>query len=135
MATATTVELKIQRFDPERDNQPHWQTLTVPVEPMDRVLDVLTRAKELFELKAAAQKDVLATEAEVVILDEPTANLDPTARAEVLDLVREANAVGRTVIFSSHVLSEVEATCDRVVILRASSAPGGPPYWFWGFSP
>ena len=49
MATATTVELKIQRFDPERDSEPHWQTLTVPVEPMDRVLDVLTRAKELID--------------------------------------------------------------------------------------
>ena len=62
---------------------------------------------------------VLATEASLVILDEPTANLDPTARAVVLDLVREAQAAGRTVMFSSHVLSEVEATCDRVVILRA----------------
>jgi len=62
---------------------------------------------------------VLATDAAVLILDEPTANLDPTARAEVLDLVREANAAGRTVIFSSHVLSEVEAICGRVAIMRA----------------
>jgi ABC-2 type transport system ATP-binding protein len=62
---------------------------------------------------------VLATESPLVILDEPTANLDPTARAEVLDLVREARAAGRTVIFSSHVLSEVEETCDRVAIVRA----------------
>ena len=62
---------------------------------------------------------VLATDSAVTILDEPTANLDPTARAEVLDLVREARAAGRTVIFSSHVLSEVEATCDRVAIVRA----------------
>jgi ABC-2 type transport system ATP-binding protein len=62
---------------------------------------------------------VIATEAAVTILDEPTANLDPTARAEVLDLVREARAAGRTVIFSSHVLSEVETTCDRVAIVRA----------------
>ena len=62
---------------------------------------------------------VLATDAALTILDEPTANLDPTARAEVLDLVREARAAGRTVIFSSHVLSEVESTCDRVAIVRA----------------
>jgi ABC-2 type transport system ATP-binding protein len=62
---------------------------------------------------------VLATDVPLVILDEPTANLDPTARAVVLDLVREARAAGRTVIFSSHVLSEVEETCDRVAILRA----------------
>jgi ABC-2 type transport system ATP-binding protein len=62
---------------------------------------------------------VMAIDAPLVILDEPTANLDPTARAEVLDLVSESRAAGRTVIFSSHVLSEVEALCDRVVILRA----------------
>jgi ABC-2 type transport system ATP-binding protein len=62
---------------------------------------------------------VLATEAPLTILDEPTANLDPTARAEVLDLVREIRAAGRTVIFSSHVLSEVESTCDRVAIVRS----------------
>ncbi len=64
---------------------------------------------------------VMATDADVIILDEPTANLDPTARAEVLDIVREANSAGRTVIFSSHVLSEVEDTCDRVAIMRAGS--------------
>ena len=62
---------------------------------------------------------VLATETPLVILDEPTANLDPTARAEVLTLVLEARAAGRTVIFSSHVLSEVEDTCDNVAIVRA----------------
>jgi ABC-2 type transport system ATP-binding protein len=62
---------------------------------------------------------VLAMDVPLVILDEPTANLDPTARAEVLELVREARRAGRTVIFSSHVLSEVEETCDRVAILRA----------------
>ena len=43
------VELKIQRFDPEKDTAPHWETYRVPVEPMDRVLDVLTRAKELLD--------------------------------------------------------------------------------------
>ena len=62
---------------------------------------------------------VLATEVPLLILDEPTANLDPTARAEVLDLVREANARGQTVIFSSHVLSEVEESCGSVAIMRA----------------
>ena len=62
---------------------------------------------------------VLAIDSRLVILDEPTANLDPTARAEVLQLVLEARKAGRTVIFSSHVLSEVEETCDSVAILRA----------------
>jgi ABC-2 type transport system ATP-binding protein len=55
----------------------------------------------------------------IFILDEPTANLDPTVRATVLDLVKEAKAAGKTAIFSSHILSEVEEVCDRVVILRS----------------
>jgi ABC-2 type transport system ATP-binding protein len=62
---------------------------------------------------------VLSFDTPIVILDEPTSNLDPTIRAEVLTLVKEARAAGRTVVFSSHVLSEVETACDRVAILRA----------------
>jgi ABC-2 type transport system ATP-binding protein len=61
----------------------------------------------------------LAADTPIYILDEPTANLDPTVRATVLELVTEARAAGKTVMFSSHVLSEVEEVCDRVVILRA----------------
>ena len=56
--------------------------------------------------------------APLLILDEPTTNLEPSARGEVLDMVRGAKAAGRTVVFSSHVLSEVEQVCDRVVLLR-----------------
>jgi ABC-2 type transport system ATP-binding protein len=69
------------------------------------------------------QKLALATtfaaQVPLIVLDEPTSNLDPTARATVLDLVREARRCGSTILFSSHVLSEVEEICDRVAILRA----------------
>jgi ABC-2 type transport system ATP-binding protein len=54
----------------------------------------------------------------LLILDEPTANLDPTIRANVLKLVCEARDQGRTVVLSSHVMSEIEETCDRVAFLR-----------------
>lgn len=60
----------------------------------------------------------IATDTPLVILDEPTANLDPSVRTEVLSILREARAAGRTILFSSHVLSETEAVCDRVCILR-----------------
>lgn len=60
----------------------------------------------------------LSARTELVILDEPTSNLDPTVRATVGELVLEAKQLGRTVLFSSHVLAEVEEVCDRVVILR-----------------
>ena len=62
---------------------------------------------------------VMAVDTPLVILDEPTSNLDPNVRGVVLALVREARAAGRSVIFSSHVLDEVENSCDRVGIMRA----------------
>ena len=61
----------------------------------------------------------LSVEAPLLILDEPTANLDPTVRGQVLDLIKEAKQRGQTVIFSSHVLSEIEEVCDRVAILKS----------------
>jgi ABC-2 type transport system ATP-binding protein len=55
---------------------------------------------------------------ELLILDEPTSGLDPLVQQSVLEMVREAKANGRTVFFSSHILSEVQAVCDRVGIIR-----------------
>ena len=55
---------------------------------------------------------------EILILDEPTSALDPSARGIVLDLVQEARRQGQTVIFSGHVLTEVEQVADRVAIMR-----------------
>lgn len=60
----------------------------------------------------------LAARTKLIILDEPTSALDPTIRREVQALLREARQQGQTVVFSSHVLSETEATSDRVCILR-----------------
>ena len=65
-----------------------------------------------------ALSSVLSLNVPLLILDEPTSNLDPTVRSTVLELIHESKAAGRTVLFSSHVLSEVEEVCDRVVILR-----------------
>ncbi|MFN2251776.1 MAG: ABC transporter ATP-binding protein [Anaerolineae bacterium] len=55
---------------------------------------------------------------ELLLLDEPTSGLDPLVQQSVLDLVRQARDEGRTVFLSSHVLSEVQAVCDRVGIIR-----------------
>jgi ABC-2 type transport system ATP-binding protein len=54
----------------------------------------------------------------LLILDEPTGGLDPLVQEEFLRIVGETRAEGRTVFFSSHVLSEVERACDRVGIVR-----------------
>ena len=76
-----------------------------------RVAFMSTGMRQKLALTAALSADV-----PLVILDEPTSNLDPTVRSEVGALVAESRQAGRTVIFSSHVLSEVEEVCDRVVI-------------------
>jgi ABC-2 type transport system ATP-binding protein len=55
---------------------------------------------------------------ELLILDEPTSGLDPLVQQSFFELVREARAAGRTIFLSSHILSEVEKTCDRVAIIR-----------------
>jgi ABC-2 type transport system ATP-binding protein len=55
---------------------------------------------------------------ELLILDEPTSGLDPLVQQSFFELVREARAAGRTVFLSSHILSEVERSCDRVAIIR-----------------
>ncbi|HYO85807.1 MAG TPA: ABC transporter ATP-binding protein [Dermatophilaceae bacterium] len=60
----------------------------------------------------------LATNAEFLLLDEPTAGLDPLMEAQFQACVREATVRGQTVLLSSHLLGEVEALCDRVTILR-----------------
>jgi ABC-2 type transport system ATP-binding protein len=58
-------------------------------------------------------------EPELLILDEPTTSLDPLVREVVFDLMAEAREAGVTVFHSSHVLSEVDRTCDRVGVLRS----------------
>jgi beta-exotoxin I transport system ATP-binding protein len=78
-----------------------------------RVAQLSTGMRQKLALAA-----VLAVDVPLLILDEPTSNLDPTVRGTVLAIIREARAAGRTVILSSHVLSEVEQVCDRVGILR-----------------
>jgi ABC-2 type transport system ATP-binding protein len=62
---------------------------------------------------------VLASRTSLLILDEPTNTLDPAMRGELFELLRALRDAGRTIVFSSHVLSEVEAVCDRVAILRS----------------
>ena len=60
----------------------------------------------------------LMTRAPVLVMDEPSSGLDPLMTAEFQDCLREAKQRGQTVFLSSHILSEVEAVCDRVAVLR-----------------
>jgi len=61
----------------------------------------------------------LMSRADLLLLDEPTSGLDPLMEREFRRCVVDAKAAGQTVFLSSHILSEVEALCDRVAILRS----------------
>jgi len=60
----------------------------------------------------------LVHEPEVLLLDEPTDGVDPVGRREIRDLLRAEAARGRAILLNSHLLSEIELTCDRVAVLR-----------------
>jgi len=60
----------------------------------------------------------LVADPELLILDEPMSGLDPVGRKEVRELIFDERRAGRTIFFSTHILSDVEAMCDRVSILR-----------------
>jgi ABC-2 type transport system ATP-binding protein len=60
----------------------------------------------------------LMTRAPLLVMDEPSSGLDPLMTAAFQECLREAKARGQTIFLSSHILSEVEAVCDRVAVLR-----------------
>jgi ABC-2 type transport system ATP-binding protein len=60
----------------------------------------------------------LVGDPEMLILDEPMSGLDPVGRKEVRDVIFKERDAGRTIFFSTHILSDVESMCDRVTILR-----------------
>ncbi len=69
-------------------------------------------------LQRAGLAAALVADPEMLILDEPMSGLDPVGRKEVKDLIFAERERGRTIFFSTHILSDVEAMCDRVAILR-----------------
>ncbi len=82
--------------------------------PMDRPVKKCSRGMR----QKVALVLTLAHDLDVLILDEPTTGLDPLAQRTLLDLLNAEGRRGKTVLLSSHVLSEAEHICDRVAILR-----------------
>lgn len=83
------------------------------IDPDRRLTEMSSGMKRKVALLA-----VLVPKVPLIILDEPTNTLDPTMRDEFLLQLKLARESGKAILFSSHVLQEVEAVCDRVVILR-----------------
>lgn len=85
---------------------------------MSEAIDRPVRALSKGMLQRVGLAAALVHDPELLILDEPMSGLDPVGRKEVRDLIVEEKSRGRTVFFSSHILSDVEMLCDRVCILR-----------------
>ncbi|OMH32483.1 ABC transporter [Tersicoccus sp. Bi-70] len=105
----------------------HWAAISGPV-PHGRVEDLADRLRLDLDRpvrtlsKGNKQKlgliQAFMHDPEVLVLDEPTSGLDPLIQQEFLALVRQARDDGRTVLLSSHVISEIQEAADAVVILR-----------------
>ena len=69
-------------------------------------------------VQRAALAFALIHDPEILILDEPMSGLDPLGRQLVVDIIRDCNAKGTTILFSSHILTDVERICDRIGIMN-----------------
>ena len=124
--------LEATAFHPGRSGRNHLRTLAAAADiPRSRVEQVL----EMVELTGAADRRVkgyslgmrqrlalaaaLLGEPRILILDEPANGLDPQGMRWLRDLLRAQAAEGRTVLISSHLLSEVAQTADELVMIRA----------------
>ncbi|TFG47324.1 MAG: ABC transporter ATP-binding protein [Anaerolineales bacterium] len=113
------VEEQLRYFSHLRSNHFEW---TYVEELAERLILDLSRV--IKNLSSGNKQKVgiiqaLMHKPELLLLDEPTSGLDPLMQQEVYRLLREAQAGGATVFFSSHIISEVETLAERVAIIRA----------------
>jgi ABC-2 type transport system ATP-binding protein len=85
---------------------------------LERHAEKKLRAFSKGMLQRIGLAQALLNEPDLVFLDEPTSGLDPVGRRLVRDIIRDLSAGGTTVFLNSHLLSEVEITCDRVAFIR-----------------
>jgi ABC-2 type transport system ATP-binding protein len=93
------------------------------IDPVLKQVDLTDRARHKFRTYSTGMKQRLGVAAallkdpDLLILDEPTSGLDPQGTVEMRTLIRDIRREGRTVMLSSHLLNEVELTCDRVGVI------------------
>jgi ABC-2 type transport system ATP-binding protein len=85
---------------------------------LERAADRPLRKYSKGMLQRAGLAQALVNDPPLLILDEPMSGLDPIGRREVRDLILELKAAGKTILFSSHILADVELICDRVAFLH-----------------
>jgi|SRR5579859_2548133 len=101
-----------------------YNETTHPLELLDRV-NLRDKARAKFKELSGGQKQrfsiatTLINRPKIIFLDEPTTGLDPQARRNLWDLIRDIRTKGTTVIITTHYMDEAEVLCDRVAIIDA----------------
>lgn len=99
------------------------QALNIQAKEALNMVGLLDRAKDLPKNYSGGMKRrlniacALAHNPKILILDEPTVGIDPQSRNNILEVIKELNNNGTTVIYTSHYMEEVEAICDRIIIV------------------
>ncbi|MBL8150766.1 MAG: ABC transporter ATP-binding protein [Blastocatellia bacterium] len=91
---------------------------------MEHAVDTQLRKFSKGMLQRIGIAQALINDPKVVFMDEPMSGLDPIGRREVRDIISSLRDQGKTVFFSTHILSDVEVLCDRVAILRTGKLAG-----------
>ncbi|HEY3757867.1 MAG TPA: ABC transporter ATP-binding protein [Opitutaceae bacterium] len=98
-----------------------------PAAELLRLFDLTEKADERYGTLSVGQRQrvalalALVNRPKVLVLDEPTAGLDPPSRSDLHRLIQQQRAAGRTVLFSTHYLEEARRLCDRVALMHRGS--------------
>ncbi len=112
------VEGALRYLNALRGNKADWGFVRQLTERLDLALKPAIKNLSHGNKQKVGIVQALMHRPELLLLDEPTLGLDPLMQQEVYRLLREAQADGATVFFSSHIMSEVEAVAERVAIIR-----------------
>ena len=77
------------------------------------------------QMRRVALAGVLAMQPDILVLDEPTAGLDPKGKKEILSIIGDVHSNGKTIIMISHNMEEIAANCDRVAVMDNGELAGG----------
>ena len=113
-----TVEGALHYLNALRGNKADWDFVRQLTERLDLPLELRIKNLSHGNKQKVGIVQALMHRPELLLLDEPTLGLDPLMQHEVYRLLREAQANGATVFFSSHIMSEVEEVAERVAFIR-----------------
>jgi ABC-2 type transport system ATP-binding protein len=118
MDTNLKVKGQLRYYNDLRGNKTDWGFVEELAERLELDLSFPIRNLSKGNKQKVGVVQALMSKPDLLLLDEPTAGLDPLMQQEVYRLLKEARATGTTIFFSSHIISEVEALAERVAIIR-----------------